>query len=109
MYPTPVGFSRSPSSSGVSRGGPTLELLAPAEPLLEGQRVDEACPLGVEEAEPLAEWETEQLDQVTGAATAEGAEAPSEVTGTESPVAEAPEADAQEIAAATSEVPATEA
>ena len=62
-----------------------------------------------EEAEPLAEWETEQLDQVTGAATAEGAEAPAEVTGTESPVAEAPEADAQEIAAATSEAPATEA
>lgn len=62
-----------------------------------------------EEAEPLAEWETEQLDKVTGAATAEGAEAPAEVTGTESPVAEAPEADAQEIAAATSEAPATEA
>ncbi|MFS4489224.1 30S ribosomal protein S2 [Dietzia kunjamensis] len=62
-----------------------------------------------EEAEPLAEWETEQLDQVTGAATAEGAEAPAEVTGTESPVAEALEADAQEIAAATSETPATEA
>ncbi|MGX1595787.1 30S ribosomal protein S2 [Dietzia sp. MNB45] len=62
-----------------------------------------------EEAEPLAEWETEQLDQVTGAATAEGAEAPAEVTGTESPVAEAPEADAQDIAAATSEAPATEA
>ncbi|MEV8223677.1 MULTISPECIES: 30S ribosomal protein S2 [Dietzia] len=62
-----------------------------------------------EEAEPLAEWETEQLDQVTGAATAEGAEAPAEVTGTESPVAEAPESDAQEIAAATSEAPATEA
>jgi small subunit ribosomal protein S2 len=62
-----------------------------------------------EEAEPLAEWETEQLDQVTGAATAEGAEAPAEVTGTESPVAEAPEADAQEIAAATSVAPATEA
>ncbi|MBB1017111.1 30S ribosomal protein S2 [Dietzia sp. DQ11-71] len=62
-----------------------------------------------EEAEPLAEWETEQLDQVTGAATAERAEAPAEVTGTESPVAEAPEADAQEIAAATSEAPATEA
>ncbi|UVE95639.1 30S ribosomal protein S2 [Dietzia sp. B32] len=62
-----------------------------------------------EEAEPLAEWEAEQLDQVTGAATTEGAEAPAEVTGTESPVAEAPAADAQETEAATTEAPATEA
>ena len=62
-----------------------------------------------EEAEPLAEWETEQLDQVTGGAAAEAAEAPSEVTGTESPVAEAPAADAQEVEAATAEAPATEA
>ncbi|EYT63747.1 30S ribosomal protein S2 [Dietzia sp. UCD-THP] len=62
-----------------------------------------------EEAEPLAEWEAEQLDQVTGSAAAEGAETPAQVTGTESPVADAPEADAQEIAAATSEAPAPEA
>ena len=59
-----------------------------------------------EGAEPLAEWETEQLDQVTGEAAAPEA---GEITGTESPVAEAPAADAQEIEAATTEAPATEA
>src|SRR5690625_5040143 len=55
-----------------------------------------------EEAEPLAEWETEQLDKVTGAAASESdaapaadtgaAGSPAEVTGTESPAAEAPAA-----------------
>ncbi|MBC7296689.1 MAG: 30S ribosomal protein S2, partial [Dietzia sp.] len=58
-----------------------------------------------EEAEPLAEWEAEQLDQVTGETAApEGetaAEAPaSEITGTESPVTEAPAVEAEEIEAA---------
>jgi small subunit ribosomal protein S2 len=61
-----------------------------------------------EEAEPLAEWEAEQLDQVTGETAApEGetaAEAPvSEITGTESPVAEAPAAET-----AATEAPAAE-
>ncbi|MET3860169.1 small subunit ribosomal protein S2 [Dietzia sp. 2505] len=61
-----------------------------------------------EESEPLAEWEAEQLDQVTGETAApEGekpAEAPvSEITGTESPVAEAPAAEA-----AATEAPAAE-
>ncbi|MCT2099217.1 30S ribosomal protein S2 [Dietzia cinnamea] len=57
-----------------------------------------------EEAEPLAEWETEQLDQVTGGATSEGAEAPTaDVTGTDSPAAEAPAAEVP------TEAPATEA
>ena len=57
-----------------------------------------------EEAEPLAEWETEQLDQVTGGATSEGAEAPAaDVTGTDSPAAEAPAAEVP------TEAPATEA
>ena len=62
-----------------------------------------------EEAEPLAEWEAEQLDQVTGEAAAPEAESPAEVTGTDSPVAEAPVADAQEVEAATAEAPAPEA
>ncbi|MBB1032024.1 30S ribosomal protein S2 [Dietzia sp. SLG310A2-38A2] len=67
-----------------------------------------------DEAEPLAEWEAEQLDQVTGETAApeaeKSAEAPaSEITGTESPVAEAPAVDAEEIEAATAEAPATEA
>ena len=57
-----------------------------------------------EEAEPLAEWETEQLDQVTGGATSEGAAAPAaDVTGTDSPAAEAPAAEVP------TEAPATEA
>ena len=62
-----------------------------------------------EEAEPLAEWESEQLDQVTGEAAAPEAGAPAEITGTESPVAEAPVADAEEIEVATAEAPAPEA
>ena len=57
-----------------------------------------------EEAEPLAEWETEQLDQVTGGAATEGTEGPAaDVTGTESPAAEAPAAEVP------TEAPATEA
>ena len=59
-----------------------------------------------DQAEPLAEWETEQLDQVSGGtAAAEGAE----VTGTESPAADAPAADAQETGAPATEASATEA
>ncbi|MGW8591269.1 30S ribosomal protein S2 [Dietzia sp. NPDC055340] len=55
-----------------------------------------------DQAEPLAEWETEQLDQVTGEAAApEAAEAPAEITGTESPVAEPPAAEAAPEAPAT--------
>ena len=55
-----------------------------------------------DQAEPLAEWETEQLDQVTGEAAApEAAEAPAEITGTESPVAEPPAAEADPEAPAT--------
>ena len=63
-----------------------------------------------EEAEPLAEWESQQLDEVTGAAAVEGAETPDaetpvdEVTGTQSLAAEPPT-----IEAATGEVSATEA
>ena len=52
-----------------------------------------------EAAEPLAEWETEQLDQVTGeTAAAETAEAPAaeatEAPATEAPAAEAPSTEA---------------
>ena len=43
-----------------------------------------------EEAEPLAEWETEQLDQVTGeTAAAETTEAPAAEAAAEAPAAEA--------------------
>lgn len=57
-----------------------------------------------EEAEPLAEWEAEQLDQVTGEAAAPEAAAE---TAAEAPAAEAPATEAPAEAAA--EAPATEA
>jgi len=49
-----------------------------------------------EESEPLAEWETEQLDQVTGESSApEAAEAPAaDASATEAPAAEAPATEA---------------
>ena len=59
-----------------------------------------------EEAEPLAEWEAEQLDQVTGETTAPEAEKATEAAVTEAPAAEAT---ATEEPAAVAEAPAAEA
>ena len=49
-----------------------------------------------EEAEPLAEWEAEQLDQVTGETAAPEAEAPA-AEATEAPAAEAAATDAPAV------------
>jgi small subunit ribosomal protein S2 len=67
-----------------------------------------------EETEPLAEWEAEQLDQVTGETAVpeveKAAEAPAaDVTGTDSPVADAPAAETAATEAPATEAPATEA
>ena len=49
-----------------------------------------------EEAEPLAEWESEQLDQVTGEAAAPEAEKATEAAATETAATEAPAAGSAE-------------
>ena len=61
-----------------------------------------------EEAEPLAEWEAEQLDQVAGEAAAPEAEKADETAATEAPAAESAATEAPAAEPAATEAPAAE-